>query len=91
LTCADTAKAHEPSTISKYWLAINAYFKFCSDSNLPYSASKDNLCAFVSMMCRTTSHRTHDLISPRTVSTYLSGIAAFFKRDYPNIQSLTNS
>ncbi|KAG0150500.1 hypothetical protein CROQUDRAFT_33037, partial [Cronartium quercuum f. sp. fusiforme G11] len=81
----------EPSTASKYCSPINAYFHFCSNFNLPTSPSKETLCAFVSTMCRSVSHRTHTLISPRTVSMYLSGIAAYLEKDYPNIQSITNS
>ena len=73
----------EPATLRTYNSALTSYLTFIRAHNLPSSPSKDTLSFYVVYM----SHH----ISPRSVTTYLSGIVQQLEPFYPLIRDIRNS
>jgi hypothetical protein len=73
----------EPATLRTYNSALTSYLTFIRAHNLPTSPSEDTLSFYVVYM----SHH----ISPRSVTTYLSGIVQQLEPFYPLIRDIRNS
>ncbi len=73
----------EPATLRTYNSALTSYLTFICTHNLPTSPSKGTLSFYVVYM----SHH----ISPRSVTTYLSGIVQQLEPFYPLIRDIRNS
>ncbi len=73
----------EPATLRTYNSALTSYLTFIRAHNLPTSPSEDTLSFYVVYM----SHH----ISPRSVTTYLSGIVQQLEPFYPMIRDIRNS
>jgi hypothetical protein len=73
----------EPATLRTYNSALTSYLTFIRAHNLSTSPTKDTLSFYVVYM----SHH----ISPRSVTTYLSGIVQQLEPFYPNIREVRNS
>jgi hypothetical protein len=73
----------EPATLQTYNSALTSYLTFIRAHNLPTSPSEDTLSFYVVYM----SHH----ISPRSVTTYLSGIVQQLEPFYPLIRDIRNS
>ncbi len=73
----------EPTMLRTYNSALTSYLTFICAHNLPTSPTKDTLSFYVVYM----SHH----ISPRSVTTYLSGIAQQLEPFYPLIREICNS
>ncbi len=71
------------STLRTYTSALTSYLTFVRAHNLPISPSEDTLSFYVVYM----SHH----ISPRLVSTYLSGIVQQLEPFYPAIREIRHS
>jgi hypothetical protein len=73
----------EPATLRTYNSALTSYLTFICAHNLPSSLSEDTLSFYVIYM----SHH----ISPRSVTTYLSGIIQQLEPFYSLIRDIRNS
>jgi hypothetical protein len=73
----------EPATLHTYNSALTSYLTFICAHNLPTSPTEDTLSFYVVYM----SHH----ISPRSVTTYLSGIVQQLEPFYPLIREICNS
>ena len=73
----------EPATLRTYNSALTSYLTFIHAHNLPTSLTEDTLSFYVVYM----SHH----ISPRSVTTYLSGIVQQLEPFYPLIREIRNS
>lgn len=73
----------EPSTIENYSSALNSYLAFVRLHNFAPEPTEDTLSFYVVYMSR------H--ISPRSVSTYLSGIAQQLEPFFPSTRVIRNS
>ena len=73
----------EPATLRTYNSALTSYLTFIRAHNLPTSPTEDTLSFYVVYM----SHH----ISPRSVTTYLSGIVQQLEPFYPLIREIRNS
>jgi len=73
----------EPATLHTYNSALTSYLTFIRAHNLPTSPTEDTLSFYVVYM----SHH----ISPRSVTTYLSGIVQQLEPFYPLIREIRNS
>jgi hypothetical protein len=70
----------EPATLRTYNSALTSYLTFIRAHNLSTSPTEDTLSLYM-------SHH----ISPRSVTTYLSGIVQQLEPFYPNIREVRNS
>jgi hypothetical protein len=75
--------AIDPSTLRCYGSGVNSYLSFVRIHNFPIDPTPDTLSFFVVFMCH------H--ISPRSVSTYLSGIVQQLEPYFPNVRHARNS
>jgi hypothetical protein len=73
----------EPATLRTYNSALTSYLTFIRAHNLPTSPTEDTLSFYIVYM----SHH----ISPRSVTTYLSGIVQQLEPFYPLIREIRNS
>ncbi len=73
----------DASTLRTYTSALTSYLTFVRAHNLPVSPSEDTLSFYVVYM----SHH----ISPRSVTTYLSGIVQQLEPFYPSIREIRHS
>ena len=73
----------EPSTLRTYNSALTSYLTFVRAHNLSTTPSEDTLSFYIVYM----SHH----ISPRSVTTYLSGIVQQLEPFYPLIRDIRNS
>lgn len=79
------------STKIKYRSALIAYLKVCAEEKVSAAPSTETVGHFISVSCRRPSSKTGQILSPRSVEAYLSGIANSLRRFYPDVRSITNS
>lgn len=73
--------AIDPSTVATYTSALQSYITFCNTHNLPIDPTPDTLSFYTVFMCH------H--ISPRSVASYLSGIANQLEPFFPDVRVST--
>jgi hypothetical protein len=73
----------DKSTLSNYSSALNSYLNFVKLHDLPVQPSPDTLSLYTVYMCH------H--INPRSVNTYLSGIAQQLENLFPEVKEARNS
>lgn len=73
--------AIDPSTVATYTSALQSYISFCNLHVFPIDPTADTLSLYVVFMCH------H--ISPRSVASYLSGIANQLEPFFPDIRLAT--
>lgn len=90
LAQTDAEASLAASTKAKYRSALASYLSFCFTEGISTKSTVENLSRFISVSVRTPSNRTGRPLSPRSVSCYLSGIAASLLPQYPFVKSITD-
>ncbi|KAF7973478.1 hypothetical protein HWV62_15084, partial [Athelia sp. TMB] len=75
--------AIDPSTVATYTSALQSYLTFCRSHNFPIDPSPDTLSLYTVFM----SHH----INPKSVASYLSGIANQLEPFFPDVRTATRS
>lgn len=90
LVARDGFNAITATSRMKYSSAVNSFYAFCAREGCLPIPDVSTLCAYISSTCRFVGPSGKP-VSPRTVKSYLYGIASKFRAAYPEIDSTINS